>query len=160
MSELVAIGYPDLATAQRVLEALGPLELDRAVALEDAVIVERRPDGQVAVHPGVHVAGLETASTALIGGMIGALFFAPLLGAAIGAAAGATRAGLQDLGIPDGFMQHLGASLSPGGAALILLARASAPEKVLSLLSDYGGRVLRTSLTPAAEERLRIALGR
>ena len=104
--------------------------------------------------------GEADAAGALLGGAIGTLFLAPLLGVAIGAAAGATRAALDDLGIPDDFMRRLGASLPPGRAALILLVRGLDPERMPPALGEHGGQVLRTSITAAGEEQLRAALKR
>lgn len=157
MSELVAVGYPDAATAERALEAAMRLEDERLLELEDAVVVEHRQDGRVLLHPGVGLGALESAAGALLGGAIGTLFLAPLLGVAIGAAAGATRAALDDLGIPDDFMRRLGASLPPGRAALILLVRGLDPDEVPLALRERGGQVLRSSITAAGEEQLRAA---
>jgi uncharacterized membrane protein len=158
VSDLVTIGYPDAATARQVLHALDRLQVESAIDVQDAVIVERLPDGQVDVHPWIHQAVLETAASALFGGLIGTLLLAPLLGVALGAAAGATRAALQDLGIPDDFIEQLGRSLPAGGVAIILLADVTQPETVLATLAQHGGRVVQSSLTTEAEQRLRRAV--
>ena len=160
MSDLVTIGYPDVATAQEVLHALDRLQVERAVDVEDAVIVERAADGRVTIVPWIDQGGLETGASALVGGLIGTLFLAPLLGAALGAAAGATRAALVDLGISDEFMRELGASLLPGSAAVILLMSATEPKRVLAELTRHGGQVVQTSLSSQAEHRLRATLVR
>ena len=122
--------------------------------LEDAVIVERGADGQVTLHPWIHQGLMEAGASALVGGLIGTLFLAPLLGTALGAAAGATRAALVDLGIPDDFMAQLGTTLPPGSAAAMVLMREAAPEQVLAQLQRDGGRILQTSLSTEAEQRL------
>jgi uncharacterized membrane protein len=46
-----------------------------------------------------------------------------------------------------------------GGAALIMLGRAEAPERVLERVRPFGGEVIQTSLDTEQEERLRTALG-
>ncbi|MGZ5397895.1 MAG: DUF1269 domain-containing protein [Mycobacterium sp.] len=158
MSDLVTIGYPDAATARQVLHALDRLQMESAIDVQDAVIVEQRPDGTVGVQPWIHQAALETAASALVGGLIGTLLFAPLLGVALGATAGATRAALVDLGIPDDFIQQLGHSLPAGGVAIILLADVIQPETVLTTLAQHGGRVVQSSLTTEGEQRLRRAV--
>ena len=43
MSDLVAIAYPDLATARQVTSNLGEAQKAHLIQLEDAVIVESRP---------------------------------------------------------------------------------------------------------------------
>ena len=156
MSELVTIGYPDVATATEALRLLDRLQVEGAVDLEDAVIVERGADGRVTLHPWIHQGLLETGASALVGGLIGTLFLAPLLGAALGAAAGATRAALVDLGIPDDFMSQLGSTLPPGSAAVMVLFSSAAPKQVLEQLQRDGGRVVQTPLSTEAERRLQV----
>jgi hypothetical protein len=55
-------------------------------------------------------------------------------------------------------MKKLGRSLTPGGAALILLVRNMTPDKVLHHVQRYGGEVIQTSLDDDTEARLREAL--
>jgi uncharacterized membrane protein len=64
-----------------------------------------------------------------------------------------------DVGVNDSFMKELGAKMPPGGAALIMLGRAEAPERVLERVKPFGGEVIQTSLDTEQEERLRTALG-
>lgn len=103
-------------------------------------------------------AGAGAASGALWGGVIGLLLLAPLLGAAIGAATGGATGALTDLGIDDRFMKELGESLPEGGAALFVLVRKVTPDRVMPRIGAYGGRVIQSSLSTEAEERLQEAL--
>ena len=48
---------------------------------------------------------------ALWGGLIGLIFFVPLIGMAIGAATGAATGALTDVGVDDKFMKELGEKL-------------------------------------------------
>ena len=89
----------------------------------------------------------------------GLLFLAPLVGMAVGAAAGGAAGAFTDVGVDDKFLKELGTHLDQGGAAVIVLVRRSTPDKVLPRIQEYGGRVLQTSLSNEAEERLRAALG-
>jgi uncharacterized membrane protein len=61
--------------------------------------------------------------------------------------------------VDDNFVKTLGAKMPPGGAALIALGKAGAPEKVLERLQPFGGEVSQTSLDQEDEDRLRHALG-
>jgi uncharacterized membrane protein len=73
--------------------------------------------------------------------------------------AGGTLAGkLADFGIPDSFMKELGEKLQPGTSALFVLFRKATWEKVLPHVSEYGGTVLHSSLSPEAEAKLQTAL--
>jgi uncharacterized membrane protein len=159
MNKLVAIAYPDAATAETVRAELVEATKEHLISLDDAVVVERQPDGKVKLNQAMNTTGAGAAGGALWGGFIGLLFLAPLLGMAIGAASGALGGKFSDVGIDDDFMKKLGTSIPEGGAALILLGRTDAPEKVLDRVGRHGGEVIQTSLKPEEEERLRSALG-
>jgi uncharacterized membrane protein len=159
MSTLVAIAYPDAETAERVRGELVQATKEHLLQLEDAVVVEHRPDGKIKLHQAMSTSGAGAAGGALWGGLIGLLFLAPLFGMAIGAASGAVAGKLTDAGVNDDFMKQLGAKVPAGSAALIALGQAGAPEKVLERLQPYGGEVIQTSLDDEDEERLRSALG-
>jgi uncharacterized membrane protein len=157
MSDLLAIVYPDERTALDVRDTLVRLQRERLISLGDAVVVTRGQDGRVELNqPSLAVAG--AAGGALWGTLIGMLFFAPLLGMVAGAAGGAISGKLSDYGIEDNFMKELGAQLQPGKAALFLLVRQVTPDKVLDAVKEYGGTVIRSSLTRDAEARLQQAL--
>ena len=159
MSTLVAIAYPDADTAERVRSELVQMTKEHLLQLDDAVVVEHRDDGKIKLHQAVSTTGAGAAGGALWGGLIGLIFLAPLFGMAIGAASGAVMGKVTDVGVNDNFMKELGAKMPAGGAALIMLGRAEAPERVLERVRQYGGEVIQTSLDTEQEERLRSALG-
>src|SRR5215217_297276 len=142
MSTLLAIAYPDTATAEIVRADLIQATKEHLLRLEDAVVVERQPDGKIKVHQGMSTTSAGAAGGALWGGVIGLLFLAPLFGMAIGAASGA-----------------IAGKFTEGGAALIALGKSDAPDKVLERLGHHGGEVIQTSLSEDDEERVRAALG-
>ena len=158
MSTLVAIAYPDAATAEQVRQELIQATKEHLVRLEDAVVVEHRPDGKIKLHQAMSTAGAGAAGGALWGGLIGLIFLAPLFGMAVGAASGAFAGKVSDVGANDNFMKDLGAKLPAGGAALIALGSTDARDKVIERLQRYGGEIIQTSLTSEEEERLRAAL--
>jgi uncharacterized membrane protein len=159
MSTLVAIAYPDSATAERVRAELIQATKEHLLDLEDAVVVEHRPDGKIKLHQAMSTAGAGAAGGALWGGLIGLLFLAPLFGMAIGAASGAVAGKFTDTGVNDQFMKQLATNLPSGGAALIALGRSDSREKLIERVRPYGGEVIQTSLDTEDEERLRSALG-
>jgi uncharacterized membrane protein len=158
MSTLIAIGYPDAATAEEVRGVMVQATKERLLDLQDAVVVEHQHDGKIKLHQAYSATGAGAAGGALWGGLIGLLFLAPLVGMAIGAASGAAAGKVTDTGVNDDFLKELGNRLQPGGAALIALGSSSAPEKMLERLSPFGGDVIQTSLDNEEEERLRSAL--
>src|SRR4029079_3202054 len=150
MSNLVAIAYPDLGTAQTVAGELGQLTKEKSITLDDMVIIERRPDGKVKLHQSMSTAGAGAAGGALWAALIGLIFLAPLLGMAVGAAAGGAAGALTDVGVDDNFMKDLGARLEPGKAALIVLVHRSTPDKVLPEISQWNGEIIQSSLSDEA----------
>jgi uncharacterized membrane protein len=159
MSNLIAIAYPDAGTAEKVRAELIQATKEHLIKLEDAVVVEHRPDGKIKLHQAMSPAGAGAAGGALWGGLIGLLFLAPLFGMAIGAATGAVAGKMTDVGVNDDFMKNLGAKVPPGGAALIALGQATARDKVIERVRPYGGEIIQTSLGQEDEDQLRAALG-
>jgi uncharacterized membrane protein len=158
MSDLIAVAYDDRQTAERVRDELAQMTREHVIEIEDAVVVTRDDNGKIKLHQTVNPAGAGAAGGALWGGLIGLIFLAPLLGAALGAAVGGTTGALTDLGIDDNFMNELGENLPEGGAALFVLVRRSTPDKVIPRISGYGGRIIQSSLSTEAEEKLQEAL--
>jgi len=158
MSNLIAVAYPDVATADQVRGVLVQATREHLMALEDAVVVEHRDDGKIKLHQSTSTTGAGAAGGALWGGLIGLIFLAPLFGMAIGAASGAAAGALTDVGADDNFMKELGERLQPGSAALIVLGQSEARDKVLERVAPYGGDVIQTSRSRDAEDPLRAAL--
>ena len=50
MSDLIAIAYPDVDTAQQVVANVAEARKAHLIELDDLVIVERRGDGKVKLH--------------------------------------------------------------------------------------------------------------
>jgi uncharacterized membrane protein len=158
VSNVVAIAYPDVQTADQVSQALAQLQKERLIEIEDMVVVTRDASGKVKLHQGISTTGAGAAGGAVWGGLIGLLFLAPLLGMAVGAASGALAGKVSDVGVDDNFMKDLGSRLEGDAAALIVLVRASTPDKVLPRIQQYGGHVIQSSLSNEREEELRAAL--
>jgi uncharacterized membrane protein len=158
VSDLVAIAYPDLATAREVASNVGQAQKAHLIELEDLVIVERRQDGKIKLHQ-PSMAGVGAAGGALWGGLIGLIFLAPLFGMAIGAASGAAAGAMSDAGVDDRFMKDLGSKLEPGGAAVIGLVRQANTDKMLADVK-VPGEIIQTSLSAESEQALRDALAK
>ena len=158
MSDLVAIAYPDLATAREVASNVGQAQKAHLIDLDDLVLVERRDDGKIKLHQ-PSLAGVGAAGGAPWGGLIGLIFLMPLFGMAIGAASGAAAGAMSDSGVDDKFMKDLGTKLEPGGAALIVLVRQANMEKILAEVK-VPGEVIQSSLSDDSEQALRDALAK
>lgn len=166
MSELVVIAFDQPGEADRALSEARRLQREYLIDLEDAVVAVRKPDGEVQLKQSVNLIGLGAASGGIWGGLwgtlVGLLFLNPLagfaLGTMVGAGSGALSGKLADYGINDDFIRSLAKTLKPGSSALFVLLRKVQPDKVLQELARFKGRVLRTSLSPQQEARLREAL--
>ncbi|MFD6926320.1 DUF1269 domain-containing protein [Streptomyces sp. NPDC059944] len=158
MSNLFVVAYDDVATADQVRDKLFELSKQHLVELEDAVVVERHEDGRIKLHQAVSHTAVGAAGGALWGGVIGLLFLAPLLGAAVGAAAGAAGGAITDTGVDDRFMKDLSQNLRPGAAALFVLVKQAAGDKVIPQIAEFGGQLVQTSLSQEQEDALRDAV--
>lgn len=166
MAELVAVGFDNPQEADRVLTKLARLQREYLIDLEDAVVAIRQPDGKVNLKQSINLIGVGAASGGLSGAvwgsLVGLLFLNPLAGMAVGglvgAGSGALSGSLVDFGIDDNFIRQIAETLQPNTSALFVLVRKAQPEKVLSELSQFRGRVLRSSLSPEQEARLQAAL--
>jgi uncharacterized membrane protein len=166
MSTLVAVTYPDINTAGTVLDTLKRLVKEHVLDMHDAVYVTKDSSGEVDLHQMINLpaagAASGAASGALWGALVGLFFLSPLAGAAIGAAVGAGTGAiagrLGDYGIDDNFVRQLSTQMTPNSSALFVLIRRVTADKVLPEISQYGGTVLRTSLSDEMEQRLQAAL--
>lgn len=158
MADLIIVAYPDEKTAEAARAKLIELQKEYLIELGDAVIAERMADGSVKLHQLINTTAAGAAGGAMWGTLIGLLFLNPLLGAAAGAGAGALSGYLTDVGIDDKFMKSAADALSPGQAALCVLVRKVTADKVLPVMSQFGGTVLRTNMTAEQEAKLRDAL--
>jgi uncharacterized membrane protein len=158
VSNLIAIAYPDVATAEQVRTTLGQLQREKLIELEDMVVVTRDEKGKVKLQQATSMGAAGAAGGALWGGLIGLLFLAPLLGMAVGAASGGLAGAASDIGVDDNFMKELGSKLEEGNVALVVLVRRSTPDKVLPRIQEYGGHVIQSSLSNEREEELRATL--
>ena len=102
-------------------------------------------------------------SSAIWGGfwglLIGLIFLAPIFWGLMGALLGYIFGRTTDIGIDNKFVEQVGDSLEPGGAALFMLVIKATPDKVLEGLKKFKGTVIQTSLTKDKEEELQKVLG-
>jgi uncharacterized membrane protein len=156
MSDLIAIAYPDVATARQVAGRVGEAAKGKLLDVDDLVIIERRDDGKIKLHQ-PSLAGVGAVGGAAWGGLIGLLFLVPVFGMAVGAASGAVAGAVSDGGIDDNFMKQLGEQLQPGTAALVGLVRNVNTDKLLDDIKVQG-TIIHSSLSDEAEGQLREAL--
>jgi uncharacterized membrane protein len=160
MATLVAIAYPDEATAEQARATVGQIEDELIIKADEVAVISRDPDGKYHVH--TSHSGLSTAGGAIWGGfwglLFGTLFLIPFAGWAMGASLGALIGHLRDNAIDEGFQQQMRDHLQPGTSALFLMIEHLTPDKAIVALKQYGGTVITTTLSDADTRKLQEAL--
>lgn len=168
MAELIVVGFKkDMFRASEVLNELLELNDDWVVDLHDAVAVYRDYSGKLRVDQSYQ---MTTGEGAAWGGFWGLLIGATLAipftagasaaavgsalaagalgGTAVGAGVGAVNASSwkDEFGVPEDFVQRVGALIQPGDSAVYAILRVGDPEVVANRFRGYGGTILRTTL--------------
>ena len=134
MAELVVVGIDNAYDADRILANMNNMDAGRTHELDTQ-------DG---------VAGLLITNPSIDSA----------LGGSLRASGNDSSESLSDCGMEQGFVLSLAEMLEADAAALFLVVHKSQTGKVLEGLSDYPGRVLRSSLSADQVPRLHRALSR
>jgi uncharacterized membrane protein len=160
MATLVAIGYPDQVTGEEARETVGRLESELIIQADQVASISRDADGKYHVH--TSHGGSPTAGGMVWGGfwglLFGLLFFIPFAGWAMGAGMGALFGHMGQKGIDKEFQEQVRDHLKPGTSALFLVIEQATPDKAIAALQQYGGTVIKTSLSEEDTKKLQDAL--
>src|SRR6201995_2697178 len=160
MATLVAIGYPDQGTAEQARATVRELESDLIIQAEQVASISRDLGGKYDVNT-TH-GGASAGGGAMWGGfwgfLFGLLFFIPFAGLALGAGMGALFGHFGEKGIDKAFQQQVRDYVQPGTSALFLIIDKVTPDKAIAAMQQYGGTVIRTSLSDEDTKRLQDAL--
>ncbi|MEU9294005.1 DUF1269 domain-containing protein [Streptomyces sp. NPDC048266] len=154
MSELIVIGYDDPEVARRAFDTVQDLQRDYVVHLNGLAVVSVDADGRTHVDTTSRVVGVSAASGALWGAIFGILFLLPGLGLLTGAALGGLVGRLSKSGVDDRFRRQVGDLLTPGAAAVVIMASKVTDDKFTVAMQPHGGTVLKTSLSDEDEKEL------
>jgi uncharacterized membrane protein len=160
VATLLAIGYPDQVTAEQARQTVQGLEADLVIQADQVAAISRDLEGRYHVHT-TH-GGASAGGGATWGGfwglLFGLLFFVPVAGLALGAGLGALFGHMGEKGIDKAFQQQVRDYLKPGTSALFLVIEQMTEDRAIQALSQYGGTVIRTSLSDEDTKRLQEAL--
>jgi uncharacterized membrane protein len=160
MATLVAIGYPDQGTAEQARETVAKLESDLIIQADQVASISRDLEGKYHVH--TSHGGTSAGSGAVWGGfwglLFGILFLIPFAGWALGAGMGALFGHFGEKGIDKAFQQQVRDYLKPGTSALFMVIEQATPDKAIAALQQYGGTVIKTSLSEEDTKKLQEAL--
>jgi uncharacterized membrane protein len=160
MATLVAIGYPDQGTAEQARQTVHQLEAELIVQADQVAAISRDLEGKYHVtttHGGASAGGGAIWGS-FWGLLFGMLFFVPFAGLALGAGFGALFGHLGEKGIDKAFQQQVRDYLKPGTSALFMVIEHATPDKAIAALEQYGGTVIRTSLSDEDTRKLQEAL--
>ena len=158
MADLIAIGYPDEATADDAAAEARRLAKDLIIEPDAIAVIVRDQEGKYHTHTSHHMVGGGATWGMFWGMLFGLLFFVPVLGMAVGAGLGAIMGKISKSGVDKAFQDQVRGMLQPGTSALFLMVEKVTPDKAIDAMSRYGGTVLKTSLTKEGEAGLQNAL--
>src|SRR5437588_12141035 len=160
MATLVAIGYPDEGTAEAARDTVHQLESELIIQADQVAAISCDQEGKYHVHTSHGGGG--TSGGAVWGGfwglLFGLLFFIPFAGWAMGAGLGALFGHMGQKGIDKAFQEQVRDHLKPGTSALFLVVEQATPDKAIAALQQYGGAVIKTSLSEEDTKKLQDAL--
>jgi uncharacterized membrane protein len=160
MATLVAIGYSDRSTAEQARGTVMQLEQELIIQADQVASIDRDEEGKYHVH--TSHGGASAGGGAVWGGfwgfLFGLLFFIPFFGLALGAGMGALFGHFGEKGIDKAFQQQVRDHLQPGTSALFLIIEQATPDKAIAALQQYGGTVIKTSLSDEDTKKLQDAL--
>ena len=158
MADLIAIAYPGEATALAAEQTAQQLADDLIIQPDAIAAIVRDKNGKFKVTTNHHAVGGGATWGMFWGLLFGMLFFVPFFGMAIGAGFGALFGKLEKSGIDKEFQQQVRDKLAPGTSALFLVVEKVTPDKATDALKQYGGTVIKSSLSKEAEQELQDAL--
>src|SRR5258708_25213730 len=158
MAELIAIGYPDEATAEAAADEARRLSKDLIIESDAIAVIRRDAEGKYHVHTSHNPVGAGASWGMFWGLLFGILFFVPVFGIAIGAGLGALMGKITKSGIDKEFQDQVRDMVKPGTSALFLMIEKVTPDKAVEAMSKFGGTVLKTSLSKENEAALQDAL--
>jgi uncharacterized membrane protein len=160
MATLVAIGYPDQGTAEQARQTVQQLESDLVIQADQVASISRDVEGKYHVHTthGGASAGGGAVWGSFWGLLFGLLFFVPFAGLALGAGFGALFGHLGEKGIDKAFQEQVRDYVKPGTSALFMVIEQATPDKAIAALEQYGGTVIKTSLSDEDTAKLQEAL--
>jgi uncharacterized membrane protein len=158
VAELIAIGYDDESTATAAAAEVDRLSRDLIIEPDAVAVIMRSQDGKYKVVTNHHSVGGGTSWGMFWGLLFGVLFFVPVFGMAVGAGLGALFGKIEKTGIDRAFQEQVRDMVKPGTSALFVVVEKVTPDKAVAGLSQFGGTVLKSSLSKDAEGQLQDAL--
>jgi uncharacterized membrane protein len=123
MTALTAWRYDTPFGAEAAAVRLKRLEERKVLTVHDAITIAWMPQaGEPVIGHLKHPSAASAGKGSVLGALVGMLVLAPVAGAALGAGVASVSARLRRSGIDEEFVKELGAQLTPGSSALLVLS--------------------------------------
>ena len=123
MTALTVWRYDTPFGAEAAAVRLKRLEERKVLTVHDAITIAWMPQAEEPVIGHLkHSTAASAGTGSVLGGLVGMLVLAPVAGAALGAGVASVSARLRKSGIDEQFVKELGAQLTPGSSALLVLS--------------------------------------
>ncbi|MCM3885446.1 DUF1269 domain-containing protein [Frankia sp. R82] len=160
---LVVLGFDSLEQARAAWTSARRLRSRRRLDLADGALVWRDESGQIMVHRLASPPRTAALGGAVCGGVLGTVFFAPVIGVGLGAGLGALVGRVFGPGVDETQIRRVAGHLQPGRAVVFALVRHSGDEAVddvVAALRPHRPRVIMSTLPAGRQRRLTEALDR
>ena len=154
LADLIAIGYPDETTALAAMDEAERLQKELVIQADAVAAIVRNKEGKIRTVTNHHMVGAGATWGMFWGMLFGLLFFVPFFGMAIGAGMGALMGKISKNAVDKEFQDQVREMLQPGTSALFMVVEKVTPDKAVEAMSKYGGTVLKSSLSNAAQRQL------
>ena len=150
MTEVLAVAFDDMHSADEVLNRLRGLESGHPVELDDACIAQRDEAGRL---------HLKQAIGRALSDALHARFWHDLVPHILHHGALADIESGDHCRLDRSFCCDLADALKPGTSALFVLLRQTRADSLVKVLGDHPGRILRSTLPEHEREALEVAVG-
>lgn len=158
MTTFTAWKFESVDGAEKATAVLRDASGDGLIRIEDYAVIEweaaaDRPTVKYENRDELRSAGWG----ALLGVLIGALFFLPLIGAAAGAAIGVLAKKMDAVGITKEQLDTIGEAVVPGTSALFVVNHDSDRDRLAERFRGLGGALIASNLVSGEEDEVRRA---
>ncbi|WP_243366936.1 DUF1269 domain-containing protein [Fundidesulfovibrio soli] len=154
MSEIVAVAYGEASKAADVRRQLLLMEKEYLSEVEDAVVVEKLPNGKIFLNHMTPLNMGESLGNTFLGNLLSLVIHGPEPYDAIEHLPGAVQGALRDAGVTDAYMKDLAEALRPGQSALFVMIRPGGSGKVIEKMGETGGKIVHLNLAHKDKSRL------
>jgi uncharacterized membrane protein len=158
MADLMAIAYDDEVTAAAAANEVHQLARELVIEPDAVAVIVRDGEGTYKVTTCHHPVDAGASYGMFWSPLFGLLFFVPVLGMTVGPALGALLGEIDKTGIDSEFQEQVRDMVRPGTSALFLVIDKVTPARAIEGLKQFGGTVLKSSLSKDAEHELQDGL--